>query len=191
MPKAREADPSRKTGKKTGVAKRGDEIGGHRNGKTPEGGAEQRNNRLKNRVDVTGQKQPGGRNRQDAWAIRKNRKNRGTQRGNEPARRPNLEVQGSNQSGRLRWATTTGKRNEATKTRQKRDLGNDARKTQPARERRRNYARRPSGENRPGKTQSGIGISSGEQKAAVRRKRASVRKTGAYPRRGPENAPGS
>ena len=40
------------------------------------GGAEQRNNRLKNRVDVTGQKQPGGRNRQDAWAIRKNRKNR-------------------------------------------------------------------------------------------------------------------
>ena len=61
---------------KTGVAKRGDEIGGHRNGKTPEGGADQRNNRLKNRVDATGQKQPGGRNRQDAWAIRKNRKNR-------------------------------------------------------------------------------------------------------------------
>ena len=113
------------------------------------------------------------------------------QRGNEPARRPNLEVQGGNQSGRLEWATTTGKRNEATKTRQKRDLGNDARKTQLAREKRRNYASRPSGENRPGKTQEEIGIQLTKEKAVVRRKRASVRKTGAYPRRGPENAPGS
>ena len=190
-PQAREADPSRKTGKKPGsrneAAKSEDTV----TAKRRMGGAEQPNNRLKNRVDATGQKQPGGRNSQDAWAIRKNLKNRGTQRGNKPARRPNLEVQGGNQSGRLRRATTTGKRNEATKTQQKRDLGNDARKTLLARERRRNYARRPSGENRPGKTQEGIGIHLSKEKAFVRRKRASVRKTGAYPRRRPENAPGS